>query len=194
VDVGNRIRDRRKALSLSQEALARRADVSLNLINKLERGVITDPHYSTLIGVARALGMSSIAELVGEGKAGEPSPKVRAALSPSSEVLEERRRMTQCMTEAIRELQAELDTLAGSALPAREVEERASRSFGWWDVAYKFWHKADPEIVDAAFTAALEDLVASIDHFVEAAAAREDEAKRGELLDFQRRLHKKEAG
>jgi len=42
---------------LSQEALAREAGVSLNLVNKLERGVVTDPHYSTLSGIARAVGV-----------------------------------------------------------------------------------------------------------------------------------------
>ncbi len=54
----SRIRDRRKELNLSQEAVARLAGVSLNLINKIERGAITDPHYSTLNSVAGALDMS----------------------------------------------------------------------------------------------------------------------------------------
>ena len=37
--------------------IARRAGVSLNVINRLERGVILDPHYSTLRGIASALGI-----------------------------------------------------------------------------------------------------------------------------------------
>src|SRR5829696_1311686 len=76
-NMGERVRAVRKARDLSQEALAREAGVSLNLVNKLERGVVTDPHYSTLSGIARALGVS-VQELVREpvaaGKA-EPAPE-----------------------------------------------------------------------------------------------------------------------
>lgn len=49
------LRERRKELGLSQEQVARRAAVSLNVINRLERGVILDPHISTLFGIAEAL-------------------------------------------------------------------------------------------------------------------------------------------
>jgi transcriptional regulator with XRE-family HTH domain len=63
--LGERLRAVRKARDLSQEALAREAGVSLNLVNKLERGVVTDPHYSTLSGIAGALGVS-LAELIEE--------------------------------------------------------------------------------------------------------------------------------
>lgn len=65
MDLGSRVRDRRKALNLSQEALARRADVSLNLINRVERGETRDPHYSTLVSIAGALGVS-VGELMEE--------------------------------------------------------------------------------------------------------------------------------
>jgi transcriptional regulator with XRE-family HTH domain len=73
-NLGERVRAVRKARDLSQEALAREAGVSLNLVNKLERGVVTDPHYSTLSGIARALGVpvqELVREpaLVGKGKA-----------------------------------------------------------------------------------------------------------------------------
>jgi transcriptional regulator with XRE-family HTH domain len=54
-NLGDHIRNVRKARGLSQEALARRADVSLNLVGKLELGMITNPHYTTLAGIARAL-------------------------------------------------------------------------------------------------------------------------------------------
>src|SRR4051812_38154981 len=64
-NLGERVRAVRKARDLSQEALAREAGVSLNLVNKLERGVVTDPHYSTLSGIARALGVP-VQELVRE--------------------------------------------------------------------------------------------------------------------------------
>jgi transcriptional regulator with XRE-family HTH domain len=76
VDIGRRIRDRRKALNLSQEALARRAGVSLNLINRVERGETRDPHYSTLASIAGALEVP-IGELLEERQA----PKVQAPLS-----------------------------------------------------------------------------------------------------------------
>jgi len=73
MDFAGRVRTRRQGLRLSQEALARQADVSLSLINQLERGLIHDPHYSTLSGIAEALGVS-VAELMEE----EPTlaPKV----------------------------------------------------------------------------------------------------------------------
>ncbi len=68
--LGPRMRERRTALGLSQEAVARKAGLSLNLVNKLENGRVTDPHYSTLSAVAHGLG-TTVAELAGEetGKA-----------------------------------------------------------------------------------------------------------------------------
>ena len=57
VSIGERVRAGRKALHLSQEEVARRAGVSLNQVNRLERGEIVDPRYSTLRGLARALGV-----------------------------------------------------------------------------------------------------------------------------------------
>ena len=74
MNIGQRVKALRLARELSQEALARRADVSLNVVTRLERGVITDPHYSTLTALAVALG-ASVGELVGESVplAGAPS-------------------------------------------------------------------------------------------------------------------------
>jgi len=57
VSLGDKVRATRKAAGISQEEVARRAGVSLNVINRLERGVILDPHYSTLRGIASALGV-----------------------------------------------------------------------------------------------------------------------------------------
>ena len=65
MSIGERVRTGRKALHLSQEEVARRAGVSLNQVNRLERGEIVDPHFSTLAGLATALDMQ-ISELVGE--------------------------------------------------------------------------------------------------------------------------------
>jgi hypothetical protein len=42
----------------------------MNMVSRLELGKIQDPHYSTLSGIAHALG-TTVAELVGEG---EPVP------------------------------------------------------------------------------------------------------------------------
>ena len=57
MSLGDKVRATRKAAGISQEEVARRAGVSLNVINRLERGVILDPHYSTLRGIASALGV-----------------------------------------------------------------------------------------------------------------------------------------
>ena len=65
MDIGSRIRAARKAAGLSQEELARRADLSLNGFADIERGHIKDPHYSTLVSLADALGVS-VSELMGE--------------------------------------------------------------------------------------------------------------------------------
>ena len=58
------IKKYRNKLSLTQEALARKADISYNTIIKLESKGITDPRMETLKKLARALGIS-IDELVG---------------------------------------------------------------------------------------------------------------------------------
>jgi transcriptional regulator with XRE-family HTH domain len=76
-DLGSRLRSLRKARGLSQEALARRADIGLRAYGDLERGRALDPHYSTLEAIAHALG-TTVAELVGE----EPSPELPKALAP----------------------------------------------------------------------------------------------------------------
>src|SRR5215203_6078414 len=82
MELRDRIKTARKALGISQEGLARRADVSLSLINQIERGVVVDPHYSTLVSIAEALSMS-IGELLEEpalaGKAEAPSPSPKTA-------------------------------------------------------------------------------------------------------------------
>ena len=71
MSIGDKVRATRKAAGISQEEVARRAGVSLNVINRLERGVILDPHYSTLRGIAHALGMP-VEQLVAEGEARAP--------------------------------------------------------------------------------------------------------------------------
>jgi transcriptional regulator with XRE-family HTH domain len=85
-DLGSRLRSLRKARGLSQEAVARRADIGLRAYGDLERGRASDPHYSTLEGIAHALG-TTVAELVGEeseasnvGKVSAPPPSEAAGL------------------------------------------------------------------------------------------------------------------
>jgi transcriptional regulator with XRE-family HTH domain len=65
IEIGGRLRSLRKARGLSQEAVARQTNIGLKAYGDLERGRTTDPHYSTLEGIASALG-TTVAELVGE--------------------------------------------------------------------------------------------------------------------------------
>jgi transcriptional regulator with XRE-family HTH domain len=75
MDIGPRVRAVRTERGLSQEALARQADVSLNVITRLERGVITDPHYSTISAIAEALGTTVTALLEEPELAGKASAR-----------------------------------------------------------------------------------------------------------------------
>ena len=85
MEIGRRVRAKRRALDLSQDALARRADVSLSLINQMERGIITDPHVTTLTAVASALGVP-VSELLEE----PTDPKAEAPSLPDKEEKERR--------------------------------------------------------------------------------------------------------
>jgi transcriptional regulator with XRE-family HTH domain len=75
VTLGERIKEARQQRGLTQEQLARRSGLTLNAYGDIERGRITDPHYSSLRGIARGLGIT-VAELVEESapKAEAPSP------------------------------------------------------------------------------------------------------------------------
>ena len=55
--IGERVRARRELLHMSQEDVARRAGVSLNQINRLERGVIDSPRFTTMVSIAHSLDM-----------------------------------------------------------------------------------------------------------------------------------------
>jgi transcriptional regulator with XRE-family HTH domain len=68
----------RRAMDLTQEEIARRAGVSLNWVNALERGRISDPHISTLLDLADALGVG-VEELV--RKEADPVPLGEAAVA-----------------------------------------------------------------------------------------------------------------
>jgi transcriptional regulator with XRE-family HTH domain len=79
--LGPRVRELRTERGLSQERLARRAGLSWGVVQRIEAGTTVDPHYSTLSGIADALGIS-LAELVEEGPS-EASPKASAPPSES---------------------------------------------------------------------------------------------------------------
>ena len=73
MSIGNRIKAARKAAGLSQEELARRADLSLNGFADIEREIIKDPHYSSLRKIADALGVP-----IGKLLEAEPVPLAEA--------------------------------------------------------------------------------------------------------------------
>lgn len=99
VDIGERIRSLRTARGLSQEEVARRTGIGLKSYGDLERGRTRDPHYSTLRGVARALGVR-VEELLEEpalaGKAeasqetGHTEAEVGEEQRPDDEVTQRR--------------------------------------------------------------------------------------------------------
>ncbi len=62
IALGREIRRHRKALGLSQEALAERAGLHRNYVGFLERGE-RNPSATTIFGLARTLGVKA-AELV----------------------------------------------------------------------------------------------------------------------------------
>lgn len=126
MDIGIRIKNARKAQGLTQEDVARRAGVTLSLISRIERGLVTDLHFSTMSSLVDALDMSSISELVGE----DAYPKAEA--SPEEGWVSEERRTvgdreeTPTLTlEAVRRLLEEQVGTSLLALPEEEWE-------GWW--------------------------------------------------------------
>jgi transcriptional regulator with XRE-family HTH domain len=90
VDIGARIRSLRTARGLSQEEVARRTGIGLKSYGDLERGRTKDPHYSTLRGVARALGVR-VEELIEEPAVPldeAPQKTGLADADPSSKLIE----------------------------------------------------------------------------------------------------------
>jgi transcriptional regulator with XRE-family HTH domain len=87
IDIGARIRALRTERGLSQEEVARRTGIGLRSYGDLERGRTRDPHYSTLRGIARALGVP-VEELLEEptplaaGKAEAPAPGPPTSADP----------------------------------------------------------------------------------------------------------------
>jgi transcriptional regulator with XRE-family HTH domain len=67
VAIGDRVRELRKQQGLTQEDLARAANLTSKAVGELDRGEINDPHVSTLIRVAEALGVT-VSDLIGEDR------------------------------------------------------------------------------------------------------------------------------
>ena len=55
--IGERIRELRKAKKMTQEQLARAANMGTSHLARLEQGVIADPSWTTAVAIARALGV-----------------------------------------------------------------------------------------------------------------------------------------
>ena len=65
MSIAHRIKNRRKELGLTQEAVARTSGISNSGYVMLERGERTDPHVSTLRKISKVL-HTSVSELIGE--------------------------------------------------------------------------------------------------------------------------------
>ncbi len=63
---GKRVKEARKRARISQEALARRADMSLRGVAKIEQGNVVDPHFSTLEKLAEVLGVDPLWLVTGD--------------------------------------------------------------------------------------------------------------------------------
>jgi transcriptional regulator with XRE-family HTH domain len=63
-DLSTNMKAARKAHGYTQERLARRADLSLNVVAKIELGLIQNPHFATVSAIAGALDIT-VDELVG---------------------------------------------------------------------------------------------------------------------------------
>lgn len=72
--IGDRIRQLRTAKGLSQEKVARAANLGLSHIARIEQGVIADPSWTTVLAIAHALGVS-VADL--EDVDSEPPPPAK---------------------------------------------------------------------------------------------------------------------
>jgi transcriptional regulator with XRE-family HTH domain len=68
--LGKNLKAFREAKKLSQKALAEAVDLSTSLIAQIEQGVITDPRISSVIKIAKALGVS-LDELMAEPSDGQ---------------------------------------------------------------------------------------------------------------------------
>jgi transcriptional regulator with XRE-family HTH domain len=116
--LGERLRILRKARGLSQEAVARRAEIGLRAYGDLERGRASDPHYSTLEGIAYALN-TTVAELVSE----EPEPVLAG---PKAEAPQETGQLDLEKATALREW---LSNVRKTAQPIMEQDDQTIAAY-----------------------------------------------------------------
>jgi transcriptional regulator with XRE-family HTH domain len=75
--LAGRVRKRRRALGLSQQAVAVRAGLSVSMVAQIEQGAKKDPRVSTVSALAGALEVS-VDYLIGrDGAAPRPKPSRR---------------------------------------------------------------------------------------------------------------------
>ncbi len=123
--IGENVRAERKRLGLTQEALARRADMSKSGVQMIEGGQRTDLPYSTLKKLSGALGLT-IGELVeepntpGKGQA-PPRPETGAAAGLDVRALTE-----QDLADLYGELSAELERTRERAAELERVREEVN--------------------------------------------------------------------
>jgi transcriptional regulator with XRE-family HTH domain len=75
--IGALVRQRRKALKLTQEALEAASGIPQGTISRIEREEVEDIHVSTLVGLAEALDMSPN-DMLGVKTKPVPKPTVKA--------------------------------------------------------------------------------------------------------------------
>ncbi len=77
---GERLRALRKAAGMTQEELARKADLSASWLPKAEKPS-ADPSWSTVLKLANALGVSVAAFAEGNGAGTQKKPRTRKSKS-----------------------------------------------------------------------------------------------------------------
>ena len=75
--LGDRIRQARERVDISQAELARRIGISKNAMNAIEAGN-ADPRASRIVAIAQELGVSTDALLLGNHATGSRKPKAPA--------------------------------------------------------------------------------------------------------------------
>ena len=103
-ELGERVRDRRRSLGLTQEALAERANVSPETIGRLEQAAGNGPSLDTVYKVAKALGTTGSALLAADHSGDEVAALVHG--------LPDREREIACVM--LRALSAHVNTPSSS--------------------------------------------------------------------------------
>src|SRR5690606_22723627 len=119
---GDRLRERRKKMRLSQDALGELAGVDGSYISLLERGVKTNPSLAVVARLAEAL-ETSPSYLSGETD--DPSPAVyrEVALHHTDRLLDPDTKLPQRLIDHIRRLQDELGRLADALAELEEQDK-----------------------------------------------------------------------